>query len=358
MKLRVNLDKNSYDINIEKGCLCRCGNLIKSVIPGGRCVLITDSNVDKLYSDTVIHSLSDNGFETVKFVFPAGEESKNLKTLSDIYDFMAENKINRGDFLVALGGGVCGDISGFAAATYMRGIKYIQIPTSLLAQVDSSVGGKVAVDLPQGKNMVGNFYHPKLVIIDPDVLLTLTPEFFTDGMAEVIKYGCIRDKALFDKLCTFSRNELDDNIEDIIYTCVDIKRQVVENDERDTGERMILNFGHTIGHAIEKFYNFSKITHGMAVAIGMYTITKISETLDITPVGVADKILNCLEKYNLPFAAPEVPAEKIAAYIAGDKKNFGKNLNIIVLNDIGNCKILPVLCSEFAGLIESGDCLL
>ncbi len=355
MKLKVNLETNCYDIIIEKGCLENCGSLIKSVIPCGRCVLVTDSNVDKYYSDTVIRSLESAGFDTVKFVFPAGEESKTLNTLSDIYTFMAENKINRGDFLVALGGGVTGDISGFAAATYMRGIKYIQIPTSLLAQVDSSVGGKVAVDLPQGKNMVGNFYHPKLVIIDPNVLSTLKPEFFTDGMAEVIKYGCIRDNELFDKLCTYSRSELDDNIESIIYTCVDIKRQVVENDERDTGERMILNFGHTIGHAIEKFYNFKEISHGMAVAIGMYMMTKLSEKFEITPVGVSDKILACLTKYGLPYSADEIPADKIAEFATGDKKNFGKILNIIVLNEIGSCRILSLQYSEFAEIIGSGE---
>ncbi len=347
MKLTVNLAENSYDIIIEKGCLENCGSLIRGVIAGGRCGIICDSNVDLLYSDEVIASLNESGIETAKFVFPAGEESKNLSTLNDIYTFLADNKFNRGDFLVALGGGVTGDISGFAAATYMRGIKYIQIPTSLLAQVDSSVGGKVAVDLPQGKNMVGNFYHPKLVIIDPLVLTTLKNEFFTDGMGEVIKYGCICDKELFRKLCTCSEEELTENIEDIIYTCVDIKRQVVEADERDTGRRMILNFGHTIGHAIESYYNYTGISHGMAVAAGMYLITKKSEKMGLTRGGTAEEISACLKKYSLPCSADDVPAEKIAALSAGDKKNFGKTLNLIILDEIGSCRILPADRDEF-----------
>lgn len=344
MKLRVNLKENSYDIVIEKGCADRCGEMIREVTGGGRCVLITDSNVDALHAEKIARNIKAGGTDVVKFVFPAGEESKNIKTLENIYAFMADKKINRGDFIVALGGGVCGDTAGFAAATYMRGIKYVQIPTTLLAQVDSSVGGKVAVDLPQGKNMVGNFYHPKLVIIDPNFLDTLGGDFFADGMGEVIKYGCIRDRALFEKLL---RDDVRENIEEVIYTCVDIKRQIVENDERDTGERMLLNFGHTVGHAVEKFYNYKGISHGMAVAVGMYVITKKSEAMGRTKAGTAEMLRKCLDKYGLPHETECAALDMAAEFAAGDKKNFGKNLNIVIIPEIGKSEILTLPLADF-----------
>jgi len=347
MKLTVNIPNNPYDIIIEKGLLKNVGMHIKSAACGGRCVLITDSNVDILYSGIVIDGLTSCGIEVIKFVFPAGETSKCFDTLLNIYSFLADNKINRGDFIIALGGGVTGDIAGFAASTFMRGIKYAQIPTSLLAQVDSSIGGKVAVDMPQGKNMVGNFYHPKIVLIDPLALKTLKPEFFADGMAEVIKYGCIKDENLFNLLNSCTPDELEDKISEIIYKCVAIKKEIVENDERDLGERMLLNFGHTMGHAIEKYYNYNNISHGMAVAIGMRFMSEAGEILGITEAGTSKKIESCLKKYLLPYSISSDIMEKIPEFVVGDKKNFGKNLNLIMLSKIGSGIIFKIPYEEF-----------
>ena len=210
-------------------------------------------------------------------------------------------RLTRSDLVIALGGGVIGDLAGFAAASYLRGVKLIQIPTSLLAQVDSSVGGKVAVDLPQGKNLVGAFYHPKMVLIDPDVLDTLPQHFINDGMGEVIKYGCIKDAELFNSLCSHSSFEdLKADLTDVITRCVDIKREVVEADQFDKGERMLLNFGHTLAHTIEQHYNYERESHGEAVGIGMYQITKIAEEKGLTAPRCAEKIKKALDIYGLP----------------------------------------------------------
>ena len=346
MKLTVNIPGKAYDITIENGALSHIADYIDLK---GKCAIITDSNVDEFHADTVVESLASK-YDVYKFVFPAGEESKTIYTLNEIYGFLADNSFNRGDFIVALGGGVVGDTAGFAAATYMRGIKYVQIPTTLLAQVDSSVGGKVAVDLSQGKNMIGNFYQPHAVIIDPTVLKTLSPDFFADGMAEVIKYGCIEDADLFDKLRSYSKEEFDANIENIIYTCVDIKRRYVEEDELDTGVRMKLNFGHTIGHVIEKYYNYSTLSHGRAVAIGMNYVTILSEKLGVTKAGSAEKIVECLKKYDLPYEIDTDVLEKSVEFIGADKKNIGKQLNVIMLEEIGKSFIHKTDTKVFGGL--------
>ena len=271
---------------------------------------------------------------------PHGEQSKRFDILPSLYKALLDFKLTRSDIIITLGGGVIGDIGGFAASTYLRGIKFIQVPTSLLAQVDSSVGGKVAVDLARGKNLVGSFYHPVAVFIDPEVLNTLSDEFFTDGMAEVIKYGCIKDKKFFDFLNRLdSKEKLMDNIEEIIYTCCNIKKLTVERDEKDKGERMLLNFGHTLGHAIEQYYNYSKYTHGVAVAIGMYEITKISEEKGFTKKGSSEQIKEILIKNNLPYEM-DVKMEDVIHGIELDKKNLGNDLNLILLKEIGNAEIV------------------
>ena len=230
------------------------------------------------------------------------------------------HKLSRSDLLIALGGGVIGDLAGFAASSYLRGIPFVQIPTSLLAQVDSSVGGKVAVDLPQGKNLVGAFYHPKLVLIDPQVLRTLPPHFIMDGMGEVIKYGCIKDAALFHTLKEYGSFEaLADILPEIIFRCVDIKRQVVEADQFDTGERMLLNFGHTLAHTIEQYFHYERESHGEAVGIGMYQITKLSEEKGLC---------------HLPMSA-------LTDAISLDKKNLNNHLNLVLLHQIGDSYVYP-----------------
>jgi len=274
-----------YEILIEHGILDNAGEYIRPLTKAVRAVIISDTNVSPIYSERVKNSLEKSGFETSVFVFEAGESSKRLSTIEKMYTHLFEHNITRTDIIVALGGGVTGDMAGFAAATYLRGIDFVQIPTSLLAQVDSSVGGKTAVDLPAGKNLVGAFWQPILVLIDSDTLNTLPEKFFKDGLGEVVKYGCIRSKSLFERL---ENENAKDFIDDIIFECVSIKRDVVERDERDTGERAILNFGHTLGHALEKLNGYTNLTHGEAVAAGSAIITRISTSrLDGTGYGTA-----------------------------------------------------------------------
>lgn len=339
MELKVNLGDRSYDIKIEKGIFNKIADEVRSVYNGQKIFIVTDTNVNKYYGDSVKANLEKSGFHVKKLVLEAGEATKSFDTLPIVYNEMLDFKMTRSDLLLALGGGVIGDLSGFVASSYLRGIKFIQCPTSLLAQVDSSVGGKVAVDLPKGKNLIGAFYHPKKVIIDPLVLNTLEDRFFRDGMAEVIKYGCIKDRTFFDFLESLeSKEEVINNIEYIIHNCCNIKRIIVEKDELDNGERMLLNFGHTIGHAIEQYYNYETYSHGEAVAIGMYAITKISESKGISQKGYAEKIKNIIVKYKLPYDA-NVELDNILDAITLDKKNLGKTLNIILLNELGEAII-------------------
>ncbi|KHD35914.1 3-dehydroquinate synthase [Clostridium acetobutylicum] len=345
--LEMELGQNSYSIFIEKGIMNDIGKRISKLYSGEKIVLITDDNVNKFYGEKIEKNIKDSGYDVFKIVIKAGEKSKNIKTLTDIYSRLAEFRITRSDLIVTLGGGVVGDIGGFAAATYLRGISYIQIPTSLLAQIDSSIGGKVAVDLEQGKNLVGNFYQPKAVFIDPLFLKTLDIRFLHDGMGEVIKYGAIRDGELFKRLEEFKDdNELMDNIEYVIHACCRIKKQVVENDEKDNGERMILNFGHTIGHAVEEFFHYEKFTHGECVAYGMYSITKNSERLGITKEGTTEKLKNIVKKYSLPFNIDNLKNERIYEIAALDKKSRGKFINLVLLKDIGDCFIEKVESKE------------
>ncbi len=340
MKLTVDLSHSSYDIIIQKGLLNYLSKEISEVFKGKKIFILTDKNVDKFYGDKVLKELSDFGYDTKKLVLEAGEETKSFFTLPKIYDELLNFKLTRSDLIITLGGGVIGDLGGFVASTYLRGISFIQVPTTLLAQVDSSVGGKVGIDLDRGKNLVGSFYHPKKVIIDPEVLKSLSDRVFNDGMAEVIKYGCIKDKDFFDKLMKYKdKEEVMNNIEYIIHNCCKIKKEVVEKDEKDTGERMLLNFGHTIGHAIEKYYKYNKYTHGEAVAIGMYEITKISEASFETEKGTADIIKNILIKYNLPYKL-DIALNEIKETISLDKKNINNKLNLIFLNKIGESKIV------------------
>ena len=335
MELRVNLDDRSYDIHIKKGLFNDISQEVKSVYRGEKIFILTDKNVDRYYGESIKSRLEVAGFKVKKLVLEAGEATKSFETLPTVFNEMLDFKMTRSDLLIALGGGVIGDLGGFVASSFLRGISFIQCPTSLLAQVDSSVGGKVAVDLPKGKNLIGAFYHPKKVIIDPLVLETLEDRFFRDGMAEVIKYGCIKDKKFFEFLESLkSKEDAMNNIEYIIHNCCNIKRIVVENDELDKGERMLLNFGHTIGHAIEQYYNYDNYSHGEGVAIGMYEITKLSEEKGLSPKGEAERIKEILIQYGLPYEA-DVNLNNILDAIALDKKNLGNTLNIILLKEIG-----------------------
>lgn len=331
-----------YDIIIERGLIKDCGKYIKEVSQAQKVVVVTDSNVNKYYAQNVITSLTACGYAVKLHIFPAGEESKRLSTIADMYNTFADFHMSRKDLVVALGGGVTGDMAGFAAATYMRGIEFVQIPTSLLAQVDSSVGGKTGVDIEQGKNLVGAFWQPSLVIIDPDTLNTLPDRYINDGMAEVIKYGCIKDKELFE---TLESNNAMDMIEDIIATCVSIKRDIVNEDERESGVRMLLNFGHTLGHSLEKIYNFSKLSHGEAVAIGMVMITKASQKAGITPDGTAERITALCTKYHLPIE-DSASLKEIAEVCSSDKKSSGGSVNLVLLKEIGSSFTQKTILTE------------
>ena len=331
-------DKSLSEIYIENGLLSKVGELTKTVLKGKKIALISDTNVYPLYGENIKTQLENEGYKVFTYIFKAGEASKNTSELIKIVEFMAENELTREDGAVALGGGVCGDMVGFAASVFLRGIKFVQIPTSLLAQVDSSVGGKTAVDLPQGKNLCGAFHQPSLVIIDPDVLKTLSPHFFSDGMGEVIKYGCIKSASLFEKL---ESGNVKDKLTEIITECVSIKRQVVENDEKEHGERALLNFGHTCGHAIEKLWNFETVSHGEAVAIGMVMITRAGENLGITEKGTTDRLIKVLEKNDLKISDTHTDKEIISA-MNGDKKRTGTGIKFVMINKIGSSFINPI----------------
>ena len=310
----------SYDILIKHHILEQAGNYIRPLTKAIRSVIISDTNVAPLYAEKVAYSLKEHGFETSVFTFEAGEERKRLLTIEKMYSHFFAHHLTRTDIVVALGGGVTGDMAGFAASTYLRGIDFVQIPTSLLSQVDSSVGGKTGVDLPTGKNLVGAFWQPILVLIDPETLQTLPEVFFRDGLGEVVKYGCIRSLSLFERL---ERENAKDFIDDLIFECVSIKRDVVENDERDTGERAILNFGHTLGHAIEHYKNF-ELLHGECEQNGM------------TAVGTSERLQKLLVKYGLPTDS-SYPLSSIVSATQGDKKSTGKDITLVCLKDIGSC---------------------
>lgn len=320
MKLTVDLGRILIRSILKNGILAKPWRTCKRSVSGKKIMIVSDDNVFPLYGKIITKALSDSGFECHSFVLPHGEPTKSFQSLPKIYEALINAKLTRSDLLIALGGGVIGDLAGFAASSYLRGIKFVQIPTSLLAQVDSSVGGKVAVDLPQGKNLVGAFYHPKAVIIDPDVLNTLPDHFISDGMGEVIKYGCIKDKELFELLCRHtSFDDLKPKLTQIIARCVDIKRIVVEADQFDLGERILLNFGHTLAHTIEQHFNYERESHGEAVGIGMYQITKIAEEKGLTTSGCAEQIKKALEIYKLPDNS-NLPIDVLTDAISLDKK--------------------------------------
>lgn len=335
--LHIELGERSYDIRIAPGLLNRAGEEIRAVCPkAGRLAVVTDSNVNPLYGKTVRTALEAAGFEVALFEIPAGETSKNAERLVWLWESFMDFGLTRTDAVVALGGGVVGDLTGFAAATTLRGVDFIQIPTTLLAQVDSSVGGKVAIDLNAGKNLAGTFWQPKLVLMDPDTLKTLPDETFSDGMAEVIKYGCIADKPFFDLLATHpTRAAVMENVESVLYTCCDIKRSVVEKDERDTGNRMMLNFGHTIGHAYELAGRYETWTHGQAVAAGMMAALKLGAALGITPAELAPRVESVLKAYGLPTAI-SCGGETYAAAIGRDKKGAGADITLVLLDNLGH----------------------
>lgn len=334
--VKINTSKN-YNVAIGSGILSLLGEKCASLLNGQRAVIVTDSNVAPLWLQKAKESLEDAGIETLDFVFAAGEESKSTKTLLELVEFMAQNRLTRSDFAVALGGGVTGDMTGLAASLYLRGVPFVQVPTTLLAAVDSSVGGKTAVNLAAGKNLMGAFYQPEFVLCDTDTLGTLESKIFADGMAEVIKYGVIFDKKLFD--CVRHGN-VKQNTENIIARCVELKRNVVVADEFDKGERQLLNFGHTMAHSIEKLSDF-EISHGSAVAIGMVAAAKASQALGWSKEDCTDAIIDAAVCNDLPVKCDFSP-EALAEVALSDKKRSGNTINFVVPVMIGECRLKPV----------------
>lgn len=344
----VNTSKK-YPIYIGKGLLDTCGDRIRQELGVCSAAVITDDTVNTLYAQRVTDSLERAGFRTVKFVFPHGEESKSLSVYAEILSFLAENHMTRTDLLVALGGGIPGDMGGFAAATFLRGIRFVQMPTTLLSAVDSSVGGKTAVNLPAGKNLVGSFYQPDMVICDYTTLDTLPPEIFADGCAEVIKYGVIMDAEFFEFLQT---HEIQEHIEAVITRCVELKRDIVNQDEKETGLRALLNFGHTIGHAIEISSHF-EISHGSAVAIGMIIAAKGAYNTGMTSTDFSDTIRSVLLKNKLPVSCP-FAAETLYQVSCSDKKRSGDTIKLIIPEEIGKCTGKKVPIAKMLDFIKAG----
>ena len=338
----VNASK-TYDIKIGSALLNTLGQEAVKLGKAKNVCIISDSNVWPLHGTTAEDSLKNAGFSVNSFVFPAGEESKNGSTYLNLLNFLAENRLTRTDLIVALGGGVVGDLAGFAAATYLRGIRFIQVPTTLLAAVDSSVGGKTAIDLPAGKNLAGAFCQPSLVLCDIDTLNTLPEDIFRDGCAEVIKYGILYDSEFFAYL---SDTGLCFDREAVIARCVELKRDVVMEDEFDTGARMKLNLGHTIGHGVEASSNFT-LSHGKAVAIGIAIVSRASNCPD------RDRIIAILKQFGLPTDS-SISADVLYRFALSDKKRSGGTVNLIIPNSIGDCAIVPTPVEDIQSFIQAG----
>ena len=346
--VHVTASKN-YDVLIGRALLQSLGDYACAIPKVRKVCIVSESNVWPLYGETARESLLSAGLEVSEFVFPAGEQFKNAAVYLDLLYFLADKQITRTDLIIALGGGVVGDMAGFAAATYMRGIRFIQVPTTLLAAVDSSVGGKTAIDLPVGKNLVGAFYQPELVLCDTDCLDTLPEDVFRDGCAEVIKYGVLYDPALFAHL---SEHGMYFDREKVITRCVELKRDVVAEDEFDTGARMKLNLGHTIGHGVEARSHF-EISHGKGVAIGMAIVARAGSALGICDADARDAIVDILNKFALPVSCA-YSAENLYLAALSDKKRSGGMVNLIIPERIGCCRIVPTPVGELQSFIKAG----
>lgn len=340
-----------YDITIERGILDSVGEKVRPLTKATRAAIITDSNVAPIYLKRVIDSFKSAGFEVLSFAFPAGEPNKTLETVNRIMECFLIGKLTRGDIAVALGGGVTGDLTGFASAIYLRGIDFVQIPTSFLSQVDSSVGGKTGCDLPFGKNLCGAFHNPIAVYIDSDTLNTLPDHFKADGLAESIKAGAIRLPKLFELF----ENGIEGSVDEVIRQSVKMKADIVERDFTEKGERTLLNFGHTLGHAIEKYENFCGLSHGEAVSVGMALITKASEKAGLTKNGTYNRLVACLKKYGLPYTT-NIPLEELALLCTSDKKSIGSSIKLVLISEIGNAFIKEIAWDKLLPFIKEGIC--
>ena len=355
-RIRIDASK-SYTVCIGSGNAAELGRELKAVAEHARVMTVSDDNVYALYGEKVRRELEAAGFKTSEFVFPHGEAHKNLETYGELLERLCRDNFSRSDLILALGGGVTGDLAGFAAGTYQRGIRFVQVPTTLLAAVDASVGGKTAVDLKGGKNQVGVFCQPSLVLCDTEMLSTLPESEFRAGMAEVIKYGAIGDSGLFKLLEAAGPGALRDNedkalLEDIIACCVEQKKQFVQQDEFDTGARMLLNFGHTFGHGIEGASGFT-VPHGFAVAAGMCIVSRAAEKRGLCGAQTRRRLEKLVKKYGLPTETG-FKAEELMPYIAGDKKVKGCQVKLVVTTRIGHAELVPVNVADLTGWLLDG----
>ncbi len=328
-----------------KGVLSKLGAEAARAVTGRTAVIVADENALRHHGRKAFTSMLEAGFKASTFSLPSGEQYKTLDTVTALYHAFHENGISRSDVIIALGGGVAGDLAGFAAATYLRGVAVIQVPTTLLSQVDSCVGGKTGVDLPFGKNLAGAFHQPKCAIADTDTLSTLPAKILNDGMAEVIKYGAIRNKALFETIESGKKP-----VDTIVPRCLDIKCGIIERDEKDLGERMLLNFGHTLGHAAEKCMDFTGITHGEAVACGMIAAARLGESIGETKPGTSGRLERAVNAHALPTRI-DINMSKLVEVMSTDKKRLDGKLNFILLKDIGEAFIRPFTLSELSALL-------
>ncbi|OUO34908.1 3-dehydroquinate synthase [Olsenella sp. An290] len=345
-----------YEVHVGPGALGRLGEVARGACAGSRCCVISDETVAALYADVAEASLAEAGFEVAgRLTFPAGEASKNLATLSELLEGLAARELCRDDLVVALGGGVTGDIAGLAAALYLRGCAVVQVPTSLLAMVDSSVGGKTAVDLAAGKNLAGAFWRPAAVVADVRCLATVPPELFRDSCGEVVKHAVLADPSLLDELAArpLTQSRLDEGrLTRVVARNVQIKRDVVEADERERGLRQTLNLGHTIGHAIESASELS-LGHGSCVAAGLCMVARASEARGWCSADARRRIERCVAAHGLPTTS-DLPAETLVRYLAHDKKRHGDGVNLVVPEDIGRVTVRRVSLDELARIVEDG----
>ena len=349
--LTIRAGKRRYRVYIANGLLAKLPDFLKQLFPESRFALITDTTVEPLYAAKVKQSLIDAGQSCEILTVQPGEASKSPQTLATLLSALAKQGYNRADVIIALGGGVIGDLAGFAAAVYLRGIRYVQVPTTLLAQIDSAIGGKTAINLPEGKNLVGAFHQPSAVFADTDVLKTLSEEEFANGMAEIIKHALIKDAAMFARLESGERiTAQSDDLENLIVANLGIKRDVVAKDEKDTGERMLLNFGHTIGHGIERLCAAQQLpmTHGQAVAIGMAAITAAAERTGQTAQGTASRIISVLEKNALPHDIGKFDRDELISGMMIDKKNIADKLNLVLIRQPGKAFLHPISRGEIS----------
>jgi len=338
VKVRTN---PSYDVEIGRGMLHECGKRIRERTKASAACIIADENVAPIYGDTVKKSLEDAGFRTVIYTFKPGEDHKSMATVCDALEFLASEKLTRSDIVVALGGGIAGDMAGYISASYLRGIDFVQLPTTLLAAVDSSVGGKTGVNLKAGKNLAGAFHQPIYVLCDCDCLDTLSYDILADGISESIKYGVIFDRELFDKL---KNDDIRDSIVEVTAKCIQLKADVVERDVLDKGDRQLLNLGHTFGHAIEKCSNY-EVSHGHAVAIGMVLAARAAVKMGMLDEIAVDEVIEILEKYDLPTKT-DIDPSKLLEVMLNDKKRTGDSINLVLPESIGHCVLKKMNVSD------------